>query len=129
VPIINNCIKNFLVFVIALQVLNMSIDVPSAQSNVSSHDFNYIDTYVEYIAEVILKYKNAIPESKHRHQRELQLHKHIQVICEAFQITAIDKLYNLIRKPYGNYSDKYASTFIKEIHPPPPKKIYTPASL
>ena len=61
----------------------MSIDAPSAQSNASSHNYNYIDTYVEYIAEIILKYENAIPESKHRHQRELQLHKHIQVICQS----------------------------------------------
>jgi hypothetical protein len=100
----------------------MSIDVPSAQMNTSSlQDFNYIDSYVEYVAEVILKHENAIPESKHRQQKELQLHKHIQVICQALPMPAIDAIHYNIRKVYGNYSAKYVTGFIKEINPPPPK--------
>jgi len=105
--------------------LNMSIDVPSAQMNSSAiHDFNYIDSYVEYIAGVMLKYENAIPESKQRQQKELQLHKHIQVICQPLSMPAIEAIHYNKRKIYGNYSAKYVSGFIKEINPPPPKAAF-----
>ena len=102
----------------------MSIDSPSAQmpaNAANAADFNYIDTYVEYIAEVILKYDNAIPESKDRQQKELQQHKQFEVV---FEIPAII-LNPFSIKPtkilHQDYADKYAFQFIKEINPPPPK--------
>lgn len=109
-------------FIIAFQILNMSIDAPSAQMPVNSgnDDFNYIDTFVEYVVEVVLKYDNAIPESKDRQQKELQQHKQFEVVFE--------KVYSLLKfyrqnnsTDYKNFSDKYAYQFIKEINPPPPK--------
>jgi hypothetical protein len=101
----------------------MSIDVPAAQSNtVSSGDYNYIDTYVEYIAEIILKHENAIPESEHRAQKEMQLHKQVQVICQGLPVSSYTSLPGeSLLKIYPGYVDTYASGFIKEINPPPPK--------
>jgi len=119
-----NHICRFFVFIIALQILNMSIDAPNAQiqENKGSIDnFNYIDTYVEYIAEVILKFDNAIPESKDRQQKELQQHKQFEI---AFQKT--ESLENFVwnielTAPIHHAADKYAYQFVKEINPPPPK--------
>jgi hypothetical protein len=117
-----NNIGRLMAFIIAFQILNMSIDAPSAQMPVNSgnDDFNYIDTFVEYVVEVVLKYDNAIPESKDRQQKELQQHKQFEV--------AFEKVYSLLRfyrqnnsTDYKNFSDKYAYQFIKEINPPPPK--------
>ena len=119
-----NHISRFVAFVIAIQILNMSIDAPSAQMQVSkgaSDNINYIDTYVEYLAEVILKYTNAIPESKDRQQKELQQHKQFEVVFQKISLLTITFFDAGTKKSFPNYSDKYAYQFIKEINPPPPK--------
>lgn len=102
----------------------MSIDAPDAMlpDNMTNSDFNYIDTFVEYVAEVVLKFDNAIPESKDRQQKELQLHKQLEVV-------SFLKVSNTIQPPfcekeiisYRHSDDKYAYQFVKEINPPPPK--------
>ena len=102
----------------------MSIDAPSAKMQVSkgsSDNFNYIDTYVEYIAEVILQYTNAIPESKDRQQKELQQHKQFEIAFQKISPLRITFFEMVTKKSFLNYTDKYAYQFIKEINPPPPK--------
>lgn len=119
-----NHICRLIAFVIALQILNMSIDSPSAQmpaNAANADDFNYIDTYVEYIAEVILKYDNAIPESKDRQQKELQMQKQFELVFQKIEPITISFFEKIIKKRFINFSDKYAYQFIKEINPPPPK--------
>lgn len=119
-----NHISRLIAFVVAVQILNMSIDSPSAQMQVvknSTDDFNYVDTYIEYIAEVILKYDNAIPESKHRQQKELQQHKQLEIVFEnIYPLLNFSWKHNLTEHARV-YSDKYPYQFIKEINPPPPK--------
>ncbi len=111
-------------FLIAVQILNMSIDAPSAQMQTDKgkpDNFNYIDSYVEYIAEVILKYENAIPESKDRQQKELQQHKQFEVVYQKISPITISFFEVTTKETFLNFSDKYAYQFIKEINPPPPK--------
>lgn len=119
-----NHICRIFTFIIALQILNMSIDAPGAQttaSSASSEEMNYIDTYVEYIAEVILKYTNAIPESKDRQQKELQQHKQFEVAFQKIVPIIISFAEEKAERHFVNLTDKYAYQFIKEINPPPPK--------
>ena len=119
-----NYISRFCLFVVALQVLNMSIDAPNADLHTghdSDRNFNYIDTFVEYIAEVVLKYDNAIPESKDRQQKELQLHKQFQFVSQEVQSPTISIWRMSSAKICKNYRNDYAFQFIKEINPPPPK--------
>ena len=119
-----NNISRFIAFVIAVQILNMSIDAPVAQmfpGNCKTDTFNYIDTYIEYIAEVILKYENAIPESKDRQQKELQQHKQFEVAYQKISPITISFSEATTKATFLNFSDKYAFQFIKEINPPPPK--------
>ncbi len=101
----------------------MSIDATVVQiNNSSAQNLNYIDSYVEYIAEIVLKFQNAIPELKHRHEKELQMHKQLQVICQITYQPLFDRLpHSSIINLYHQYSDKYTGRFIKEINPPPPK--------
>ena len=120
-----NNISRFIAFVIAVQILNISIDAPSAQMQVGkgkADNFNYIDSYVEYITEVILKYENAIPESKDRQQKELQQHKQFEVAYQKISPITISFFEVTTKATFLNFSDKYAYQFIKEINPPPPKK-------
>lgn len=117
-----NHICKFCVFVIALQILNMSIDAPSAEIQSGRSDsFNYMDSFVEYVAEVILKYDNAVPESKDRQQKELQLHKQHQIVCQNIVPLIVPFTLQTDKRNFVNSSDKYAYQFIKEINPPPPK--------
>jgi hypothetical protein len=114
----------FLAFIIAFQILNMSIDSPSAQMPANaqnSDDFNYIDTYVEFIAEVVLKYDNAIPETKNREQKELQMQKQFELVFQKIESLKLSFFPDVLNKPVINFEDQYAYQFIKEINPPPPK--------
>lgn len=104
----------------------MSIDAPNAELHTGSatdSSFNYIDSFVEYVAEVVLKYDNAIPENKDRQQKELQLHKQFQIVLEQFQTSTTPSYTILKLRAINNYNDRYAFQFIKEINPPPPKGI------
>jgi hypothetical protein len=119
-----NHISRFIAFLIAFQILNMSIDSPSAQMELSSgstDNFNYIDTYVEFVAEVILKYDNAIPETQNRQQKELQMQKQFELVFQKIEPVKLLFFTQQIEKRFISYSNKYAFQFIKEINPPPPK--------
>ena len=118
-----NHICRFIAFLVAIQILNMSIDAPGAQMppNTDSSEINYIDTFVEYVAEVVLNYDNAIPESKDRQQKELQQHKQFEVVFQKILPLTISVIEDNSRKYFADPSDKYAYQFIKEINPPPPK--------
>jgi len=110
-----------LLFITAFQVLNLSIDTPSAQmANTSGFDkFNYIESYIEFVTEIILKYDNVIPESNHRQQKELQQHKQFQAVCEIAQPIKIKTFNELQDVYYIASTDIYFYQFFKEITPPP----------
>lgn len=101
----------------------MSIDSPNAQfqtSSGSNADFNYIDTYVEFIVEVVLKFDNAIPESNDRQQKELQQHKQFEVMFQKIVPVKLSNFSELNVISFLNSPDNYEFQFIKEINPPPP---------
>ena len=102
----------------------MSIDCPNAQMPKNSSggdDFNYIDTYVEFIAEVVLKYDNAIPETQNRQQKEWQFQKQFVVVCQEIQPVAVSFYSGEIKKSFIHPSDRNSLQYIGEINPPPPK--------
>lgn len=116
----------FFAFIVALQILNMSIDCPSARmpsyvSNAAS--FNYIDTFVEFIVEDVLKYDNAIPESKDRQHKEWQMQKQLELVCQQIEPLNITPVYSgKNKKNYIAFNNKYSFRYINEINPPPPKR-------
>ena len=119
-----NNVYRFFAFIVALQILNMSIDSPSAQMPAylpNAENFNYIDTYVEFVAEVVLKFENAIPETKNRQQKELQMQKQFELVFQKIEPVTVSFNPEMIKTSFINFSDKYAFQFIKEINPPPPK--------
>jgi hypothetical protein len=124
VDVKNNRLRKLIVFAVALQILNMSIDIPTSPRDSSAKNYNFVDTYVEYIAEVMLKYENAIPETGHRQHKQVQMHKHLQIICQPVKTVQQDAVPTALRtKIYGDYSNRFAYQFIKEINPPPPKQV------
>ena len=110
------------VIIIALQILNMSIESPNAVRDMytTSTNFNYIDTYIEYFAEVIFKHENAFPDSGKRHPKQWQQHKLFQVMCEnTLTLNNQTTFYQQVQNVFSNDHDKYAYQFIKDISPPP----------
>ena len=102
----------------------MSIDKPVSQRqecNLNDQNINYIDTYVEYFAEVLLKYENAIPETKNRQPKELQQHNHITLIFQPQAHVVAILFHKKSNKQILNYIDKNTSLLIKELKPPPIK--------
>lgn len=100
----------------------MSIDIPGTQKDNAFPDYNYMDTYIEYITEVVLKFDHAIPETKHNPQKQFLLHKHIPAICQVFEVFKTEteprpRVTNL----FPDYSNRFTFQYIKEINPPPPK--------
>ena len=85
---------------------------------------NIINTIDEYIAEVVLKHKDAVPEANENSRKDIQIHKH-----------AVAKLINLSRpaiasdtRAAGNsqlcgFSNTYDYQFFEDITPPPPKTL------
>ena len=105
----------------------MSIDSQSAQMTLSkgqADNFNYIDSYVEFVVEVILKFENAIPESKSRDHKDLQQYKFTEYIVQRYEPALFFVwLENIIDRPRHTL-DMYAYQFIKEINPQPPPVHY-----
>ncbi len=74
----NHTVSRLIILLVALQILNMSIDSPNAQveNKTMSLNINYIDTYVEYLSEIVFNYQNAIPETKNRHHKNYNFTNH-----------------------------------------------------
>ena len=117
-------IARFLTIIVAIQVLNVSIYPEVLQSfreeNPSALP-NEMDTVVEYVTEIVLGYQNVFPEYPHKHQKEMQLHKHgsISLFSEEFADNILPPSRLVSRKHL--LQDKYSYQFYKEINPPPPK--------
>jgi Zn-dependent peptidase ImmA (M78 family) len=104
----------------------MSIDSPSARMPnyvPDAANFNYIDTYVEFIVEDILKYDNAIPETKNRQNREWQMQKQFELVCQQIEPIVISTSFQKNKKNYIAFINKYSFRYINEINPPPPKTL------
>jgi len=112
---------------LALQILNVSIDAPILQGDNLAKPlvgFNYIDSYVEYVSEVILKYENAIPETGKHQQKELQQHKMPLLICSNENIQHPAILFCITSpRVYFNLCDNYVYRHVKEINAPPEFRI------
>jgi hypothetical protein len=121
-------IARFFAFVVALQILNMSIYTqdfqPLVQHSHTIGDINEINSFVEYVAEVVLDYKDALPEYQHyyNNHKELQLHKHISVKLISLEQESTEKLVlDNTRRYRPSLKESYDYLYYKEINPPPPK--------
>ena len=122
-------IAKLLAFVVALQILNLSIYTqdfqPILQPSNSIGEFNEYNSVIEYVAEVVLDQDNAVPEYQNNAfsaHKDLQMHKHVTVkmidcdLYAATPVTIADE-----RNHVSPIADDYHFLFFKEINPPPPK--------
>lgn len=119
----------FILFVLALQILNLSVygsEYTQQFVDASGHSAtaqNQIDCLAEYVAEVVLDHRNAMPEHKGNHTKNNQkiIKTQIQLFAQNnFEAPACKIFYPVVVK-YSHYNNQYNYLFCKEINPPPPK--------
>jgi len=119
----------FVLLIVAVQILNLSVYardfVPPAQNNAIG-ETNQIDSLIEYVAEVVLDYKNAFPENgAHNHQSHTshQL-KHGNIsfnLLIGVRKSSEIKRYSAFTNVHIPSKEDYKYLFEREIIPPPPK--------
>ena len=114
-------IPKFIAFFLALQMLNMSIGTQNIQTDNGKGDngFKYIDTYTEYLAELIMETGKAFPEKSTRDEKQLHQHRH-HIICQQTEFSNAQHLF-YFKTNLGQiyHFNNYAYQFVKEISPPP----------
>jgi hypothetical protein len=113
--------KKLISFLVAFQLLNVSIDTFDAERGMASGrgDYNHIDNYVEFVAEVIMKFKNAIPEPLHRTQKQMH-HKLHRVVYDCIKTErVVFGLYAENGRQYFPDPVQYNGSFFNEISHPP----------
>lgn len=119
----------FVLFVLALQILNLSVygsEYTQQFVDASGHTTsakNQIDCLAEYVAEVVLDHRNAMPEHKGNHTKNNQktLKTQIQLFSQNTPGPSVFKEYYPVVVKYSYYNNQYDYLFYKEINPPPPK--------
>ena len=121
-------INRFIILILAIQIMNLSIDARPENEVLlknSSKDMNRIDNAVEYVFEIVLNDKDAIPENTTGPKDErvpVQFHK-----GEIFKAVAYTDLPSytpvvtetaIVRLPH---IQGYFYQYCTEINPPPPK--------
>jgi hypothetical protein len=121
-------IARLLLFVVAMQILNLSIYMqdfePLKTHKHTIGEINEINSIVEYVAEVVLEHKGALPEYKQQNSDHtaLQLHKHAPVKMITFDDLQPQREFYVTKQTYLHpLSEADEFLFFREINPPPPK--------
>jgi hypothetical protein len=123
-----NKIFNLLWIVMALHILNFSIDAPDVIDRNIAEDLSYneIESFTELITENILSIENAFSETDEKGDEETEFFKKYSEITFYF-ISSKDKTINDSLRSIKNsstsnlYSIPYCSTIYISIFSPPPE--------
>lgn len=123
---ITNIASRAIVLVLAIQILNLSInsiDFKPFKTNCLT-EFNDINTIAEFVSEIIMGKINSFPEFANKTQKQSQLQKHVslklindQKFDEPELQLAKNEQFEIVLK------DLYLYEYLQEINPPPPKFI------
>lgn len=123
-----NIISKLLIALLAIQIINLSIDSVEFEpivSVVSLGDFNYLNSLSEYVAENIIGDKDAFPEfQKESSSSKCQITKHLDLkLFEPSSIAIAPNFSKLGIAYIVPLKVKYEYSYFNEINPPPPKNI------
>lgn len=121
---IRTYISRFTLLLLALQLLNLSIyaqDFKPIFCEAGSDEMNITESFTEYITEVLLQHKNAIPEQS-QHHKDLHFYKHISFkaigAIAQYRLPEPEDLAYMSAIPL---QQTYTYLHLQEINPPPPK--------
>jgi hypothetical protein len=119
--------RQLLVFFMAIQILNMSLDSMQFTAITKSNEvgmFNELNTVVEYVAEIVLGHSNAFPEynNSKNSSKDYPLQKQVDQKIFPFETYAVvQPTTTSLPDFFIPLTERYTSVFYKEINPPPPK--------
>jgi len=120
-------IFKFFWFMMALHILNLSVDSPDPQPIHLPEDleFNDMESIVEIILELVLEIEDAIPETDDDDSTQgLLVHNSLQLDCYQPGL-GLDLIQGEVdiaaRHGQFTYKDTYSDQFHPEVVPPPPK--------
>lgn len=118
-------IAKFFTLIVALQILNLSIDVQNHNLTLKTTDiaqFNEMNSVVEFIGEKMLNHDNAFPENPKGSHKDVQFNKHtdIKISYSPARIT-LSNVNNDCTPFQFPVSEQYKFLYFREINPPPPK--------
>ena len=127
--IVRTYLLRFILLLVAVQILNLSVyahDFVSYAKGNTIGETNQIDSLIEYVAEVVLDYKNAFPENgTHNHQtRTSHQLKHSNIsfnLLIGVRKSSEIKRYCAISNIHIPSKEDYKYLFEREVIPPPPK--------
>ncbi|NCI46236.1 hypothetical protein GWC94_06220 [Sediminibacterium sp. WSJ-3] len=117
-------IVKFITLLLALQLLNLSIygqGFTPIPVRADAPEINISETVVEFVVEVILKHKNAIPEQDQQDGHDLQFHKHLSFEAIDFRPYFLPGLPAVRNNKPVALNPSYDYLYLREINPPPPK--------
>jgi len=123
---IKNIITKFLIILISIQILNLSVDSIDFQpisDNIVIGDFNYLNSFTEYVSEILLGHKDSFPEYQNEStSSKAQFVKHLSLkLYQSTSSLAINKYFEEASAFIVQLKEPYSFIFCKEINPPPPK--------
>ena len=121
-PTLRNYIARFITLVVALQLLNLSIyaqDFHPLCGEGPGCGVNISETVVEYVVEVVLGHKNAIPEQQEHD--DMHFHKHGSFVAIDFRCYRLPEMIVPVPARTMALNESYDYLFLREINPPPPK--------
>jgi hypothetical protein len=118
-------IFRFLWFIIALHILNCSIDTPDGIPSSQPEDLtiNDIETVYELVVEKLLGYENAVPEHDEPGDEEnnrINAKKTVDFYYSQFSLN-LPPIHKQSAERYCLFKDTYYKQFHPELTPPPPK--------
>ena len=117
-------IYRIILTIVTIQLLNLSIyaqDFKPFYPNDDKGNVNISESISEYVVEIILGHKNAIPEQT-QHHKDLHFHKHPSFkALNNLTLTYLPEIPLSITKTSVPIQENYEYQFCQEINPPPPK--------
>ena len=116
-----------LLLVMAIQVLNLSVygrDCEESLQQNSIGEYNQMDSLVEYVAEILLDYKNVFPENGSHNRRSSMPHqlKHVTIKMVSLKKRMFEEPCHIAAATAEMLSkEEYKYLYICDITPPPPK--------
>ncbi len=120
-----NLISNLVVFIMAVQILNLSIyaqDYNPIKTTKTLYEVNEINSIAEYVGEIILNHHNQFPEYPNDGHKDFQFLKHFTLTAFSVPVLKIRNCHYTVNSSYAvPVNEHYYFLFYKEINPPPPK--------
>lgn len=120
--------KQFFCILLALQILNCSVDVPDTNKNSFSEDLsiNDMESIVEIVLEKFLGFDNSVKEFDDCDQDSFQLKKGLDLYVKPqIQISRVEKVFFKVKPQKTFFAFRKVKSHNQDITTPPPRQLFS----